>query len=484
MALFAGLGGAAAQESTELYPCGNDDYYSPWLKRYLQSPAAFPRNDELLYLPLQIHSVGADDSTGHMQLHKILDAFCNLNADFEPTNIQFYLAGPINYIHNTSYFDHEYQQGFQMMNTYNVPAAINCYIVDSPAGNCGYYSPGADAIALAKGCNGPVDHTWAHEIGHMLSLPHTFYGWEGNEHDFELPAPFMVDGWPVERLSGVNCQFAADGFCDTPPDYLNYRWSCNSNLESTVVQLDPDSVAFRSDASFFMSYARDPCMNRFSGEQIDAMRANVLDERTELLTPDNAGEFLITDDTIHPIYPADDELVEVNGTITINWEPVPGATHYIVQVNPFPIFTIIFNYFVVDEPSVTVENVLDDKTYYWRVFPYSPYSSCAGWSAPISFETAMVTSTEEAQTRGEDITVFPNPVQDRRIQARLTQAAGAPTTLELFDALGRQVYARSVDAFVGSEILTISALGLPKGIYWLRWRTERGEHTRKLILQH
>ncbi|NJK83013.1 MAG: hypothetical protein HC912_03550 [Saprospiraceae bacterium] len=48
---------------------------------------------------------------------------------------------------------------------------------------------------MSKSCTGRGDHTWAHEIGHALSLNHTFYGWEaiGNidstTYNFSLPAP-------------------------------------------------------------------------------------------------------------------------------------------------------------------------------------------------------------------------------------------------------------------------------------------------------
>jgi len=59
---------------------------------------------------------------------------------------------------------------FQMFDL-NIPNTINCYIVDFAAENCGYNLPYA-GVVLDKDCLFPDDHTWAHEIGHNLSLPH------------------------------------------------------------------------------------------------------------------------------------------------------------------------------------------------------------------------------------------------------------------------------------------------------------------------
>ena len=33
-----------------------------------------------------------------------MDAFCTLNRDFEPTGMQFYILGEINYINNSAWY--------------------------------------------------------------------------------------------------------------------------------------------------------------------------------------------------------------------------------------------------------------------------------------------------------------------------------------------------------------------------------------------
>ena len=87
-------------------------------------------------------------------------------------------------------------------------------------------------------------------------------------------------GWgevqAVERVDGVNCDIAGDGFCDTPADYLNYRWNCNNQGLSNVTQTDPLGEKLKSDGSLIMSYSSDVCSYRFSEEQIAAMQEGPL----------------------------------------------------------------------------------------------------------------------------------------------------------------------------------------------------------------
>ena len=114
-------------------------------------------------------------------------------------------------------------------------------------------------------------------MGHNLSIQHPFLGWEGNTFDYSLPTPtevyydytyfqdtlildtLIIDTAFVELMDGSNCTFAADGFCDTPPDYLSNRWQCKPDSQSIILQKDPNGVDFYSDGINFMSYAFNVC---------------------------------------------------------------------------------------------------------------------------------------------------------------------------------------------------------------------------------
>mgnify|MGYP000043822657 FL=1 len=60
----------------------------------------------------------------------------------------------------------------------------------------------------------------------------------------------IIDTAYVEKVDGSNCEYAADGFCDTPPDYLAYRWTCNQSTGTSFgTMLDPNGESFKSDAT-------------------------------------------------------------------------------------------------------------------------------------------------------------------------------------------------------------------------------------------
>lgn len=470
-------------QTQELAPCGTVDQKSEWLRAYQQRPAgSTPRTDELMFIPIQMHIVGDDNGSGYYSTKVLLEAFCTLNEDFAESNIQFFFAGPTNYINNTNYYDHNFNQGSRMMNQNNVADAINCYVVESPAGNCGYFSPGNDGVALAKNCMDPHDHTWSHEIGHFLSLPHTFFGWEfiDQDVDFDLPVAEVVEGVEIEKVDRSNCNRAGDGFCDTPSDYLSFRWGCNSTGFSNISQVDPNGEEFQSDGSYFMSYGGDACANRFSGEQIDAMRANITERRSELITqaPDNLEAIIIPEATLTTISPLETVTTQ---TVMVEWEPIPNATKYVVQINPFAIFSIVFNEYIVDEPRVLFDNVIPDKTFFYRVKPFSDQYTCAPFTMPVTFQSGMVTSTYEPLA-SQTVSLNPNPVSNGLAQLSIDTAIEQGGEWTLYDATGRQLQRQLLSPQNAYRQQAIDVSDLGPGLYYLRILVDNKQLTKKLIV--
>ncbi len=485
-----------SQAQEELAPCGTVDQRSPWLQEYQAGMIGVPRNDDLIYVALQIHVVGTDEGTGYMSVDNVMKAYCTLIEDFAPTNIQFYLANPINYIASSEWYEHTtFQQGRQMMNQNNFSDVINCYIVDNAADACGYYSPTynenfpTDALALSKNCLGVNDHTWAHEVGHYLSLPHPFYGWESEAHDYDEPAPestynvFEQQDWPVERADNSNCDLAGDRFCDTAPDYLNYRWNCNGGGFSNVIQYDPDGEPFQSDGTLYMSYSNSSCKNRFSDEQIGAMRANILDLRQNIIAPAPEGDVAIPDvDELTVLSPAPGTILPGASEVTISWEPIPNATHYVVQVNPFNIFGVVFNQYIVEGNSLVFTELQDDETFYFRVRPFNMYNSCTNFTSSASFETGSLVNTNELLP-SESLLVFPNPVTEGQLTLQLTTDEADFAQYQLIDALGRVVYNGQAGLAPGNNQLGIATDRYAAGLYTLRVQLEDRQASRKVILQ-
>lgn len=466
--------------------CGTQPYKDPWLtdfQKRMPSLNLRSADDTLLLVPITLHVVGDDKGQGYFPSGRLMAALCRLNQDFEPTNIQFYLAGEIRYINNSNYFSHDdIHGGAQMMFEHNVDHTINCYVVQDPAGNCGYNLPYA-GIALSKSCMSPTDHTWAHEVGHNLSLPHPFLGWEGGQtHDgsnppvFGKPAPnfvtydytffkqvyyqdtLIIDTALVERMDGSNCREAADGFCDTKPDYIASRWPCNSDSFSTVRQLDPDSVSFQSDGRWIMSYSSDECNKGFSPEQIMAMRGNLREEKPTLLSNQTPG--FVIDEQVELQTPSDESDVP-SDRVLLSWTDV-GPANYIVQVSRLNTFGLLVVDTIVNGNSLMVSNLSAGRKYYWRVQPFSSHDFCTEQSTAYSFTVTEPTSTEKTT---------PPSVAIHQIDSYLKLKFGSTVSIgdldiEIKSISGQMV--KRVSSHSKTNELLIDVSSFSSGVYFIR----------------
>ena len=472
-----------AQEKSDLHFCGTQDGKVEWLARYQAEGGTFERSNATLFLPVKVHLVGNSQGAGHFPVSKVLDAFCTLNNDFAQADIQFFISGDLNYINNDNFYIHTFQQGSQMMQQNNVSAKINCYIVADPAGNCGYsnYSRG---IALAKGCMDETDHTWAHEIGHYLSLPHPFFGWEGTDSDFAYnePAPNFVNGRAVERMDGANCQFAADGFCDTPPDYLAFRWPCNGDSLSNRIQTDPTGVEFRSDGTLFMSYASDNCSGRFSEEQIDAMHANVNQERAYLIG--QMDELLpLGEVVLNPIAPEEGGTVDFYEEVFFEWEPIEEATGYVVDISRFQNFNLIEHRYDVQGTSFVSTELKADKTYYWRLRPYNAQYTCFEESETASFFTGVLSDVKDIE-EVNGMQLMPNPVAaGNGLQLDLQMTAAVDLQVRMISVTGQTVEQFDWETNTGQNRWLLNTQDLQAGIYFLQLQSANGVMSRKVVVQ-
>lgn len=475
---FLFTAGLFAQQ--DLYPCGTQDGRVPWLRAYQQNPDAYERSGNTLYVPLTIYIVGTDAGTGYFSERALFDAFCTLNNDFAESNIQFYIKGNLRYLDNTSYYDHNWEDGLEMMQFHRVWNTLNCYIVDSPAGNCGYsrYDVG---ISMAKSCMGIGDHTWAHEVGHFLSLPHPFFGWEGYEHDYSQPAPSQIDNRMVEKMDGSNCNHAADGFCDTPADYLNFRWTCDTEGQSTLVQHDPDSVAFSSDGTLIMSYSNDACAARFSTDQMAAMEANVLSEKQAYLNQDPILDPIEFVENV-AIQPAPEEVVDVYDLVEFSWEPMPNATHYWLEISPISSFAVVFFRYTVEGTSFVTDELKSDKKYYWRVRAYNAFNTCPIYSEKSSFETGLVSSTPTIEAISS-WNIFPNPsVEGQTVEMSLNADETLDLEVSIVDVTGKVLKNFQWATAFGQNKVNIATEDLTAGLYFVQLRSEKGTLSRKMVI--
>ncbi len=488
VALFCIYSAAQAQLLNNNW-CGNAGV-TPWMEWYKDHryEITSSRSDETLYVPVTVHIIGTDQGTNLFPFDKAVRAICRMNELYTDANIQFYLVpgDPVRFINNSDWYEHDYWPGgAEMIDQNKIPGRLNAFVVGDPAGNCGY--AWRDAIVLGTGCSSENNTTWSHEAGHHLSLPHPFSGWEGTDWDYSQPAPNTVGNKEVERTDGSNCENAGDFFCDTPPDYLNYRWQCTDEHESEQLQHDPNNVSFRSDATLIMGYASDVCASRFSPEQIAAMRANLQTEHDSYLQVSEPGIGVDDELAAELVSPIDSHIVQYNN-FELVWNPVPNATIYVVEVFLTPSMSVINRLFyktLYNETSVTVTQAMpNNRTLYWRVRTYNEWDVCnPNDNTQLGIlKTRNISATNELE-RTVIAELAPNPV-----------AGGAPAKLLLesddnmnalltvTDAAGRVCQQQKLRLYFGENQIDIPTAELQSGLYIVTIQNERGALIKRMAV--
>lgn len=491
---------AQEPDETALGPCGAPPGISPWLREWQARPGDFPaRSSDTLYAGIQIHLLARNNGTGRIATEKLLDAFCRLQEDFSASGVRFFFKNDWNLIDNTTWHNHEtIPEGIDMMLTNNYPDALNAYFVSGAAGNCGYNLPYA-GVAIAHACADPEEHTWAHEVGHALSLPHPFIGWENTLYNFGLPTPDTLtydytyfhdsletqvpaplDTALVERLDGSNCGIAADLFCDTRPDYLSYRWDCDAQNESLVTLKDQTGATFKADGTLFMSYSNDVCSNRFSDDQITALRANLLTEKAAWLHPgpppaDVAG----LPELLSPLGGAFVLPTEV----TLHWSAVPGATHYLVQVSRLSSYLIKNVDLVVTDTTFVIADLPPNFTYYWRVRPFNYWHTCTEMTPSATF-FALTSSADDQAGGADDWRCYPTRLSAGQALTLELPAGWQHQTAQcqLYNAVGRLCWQTTLTPRGNKIFVQIPLEHRPAGVYRLVLSNPRGIRTATLVL--
>ncbi len=466
-------------------PCGTPDIHSQSLKEWQESRGQFAelRNEDLIYVKMKIHLVGTDNGSEYYSLPELLESFCKLNEDMEPAGIYMEMDPDINYIPSSRYNNHTFTIGAQMMSQYNEPNVVNCYIVNDPAGNCGYFSPSRDAVALKKGCLGSRSATWSHELGHFFSLPHTFSGWEGTDYEYCELAPTRVGNRNrlVELADSSNCENAGDGFCDTQADYLSFRWTCSQGLSPDSL-MDPDSVKFLTTGRNIMSYSNDGCQTIFSEEQKSAMQFDITVGRSNHISSnDIPAPIEFETENFEPLEGIDEEPLQYDDA-TIRWKSIEGADFYAIQLTKVLPFASRPDFeFITADTFLNMDFLEMDFFYDWEVIPFNSGYGCAPQSDKNRFLATQLSSDQTAFSQTQ-MQVFPNPVVNGstfQIDYQLKEAG--PIELEILDSRGHQIRNKRVSGFSGSNRMQIQA-PITSGLYFIRLTTGQEIQTRKVIV--
>ena len=459
-------------QDINLSPCGTE--MTPEIRNWYHSlNHDFRKNLKIasgeLYIPVIIHIVGNDNGTGYFPKDQAFQLMCELNRHFQPVNIRFFLADTFYYINNSRYFNHDWNDGYDMMQNNNVPTVMNVYVVQNPSDACGYaYYPGGGpgngrgGIALAKSCARPDNSTFPHEVGHYLSLPHTFDNWNSGMPEF---------------VNGTNCSSAGDYFCDTPADFLDFRWNC----PYTGSQTDPNGDLYQPDGSFFMSYSIEPCGNRFSQEQMDAMRLSRTLDRPYLNAVPPPAYF--AEQTVNLVVPNNNAQVPSSGFM-LRWNKIPGVSEYAGLITPINSYVFATVKFYTTDTFYYVNQFLENgKNYKWKVIPITPYYPCIDpdtMTGSFNFTIDGSLTGLEASLEAGQFEVYPNPSSVSTLMTISFSWHSKPSALHLQDLMGRTLKTIETD---GSNALTLDLSGLQPGCYLLRsGKAEEKGYVKQIVI--
>ena len=468
-------------------------------RQIMDSGIATERDDEVVYIPIKYHLFGKSNGTLAPKASSILGLHCRLNEEYSAHDIQFYINDGFEYYFNDIYYDNPgeyptYLNSNRSNNSVNVWIGKEAETGGGQEGGIvlGYYSPGADWIVLRKDQANYFSETFAHEIGHFLSLNHPFFGWECTTWEFwqeDNPsaecAPTTSPCWPfqpTERVDGSNSAVAGDFLDDTPANYsLGFGASgCFYNGDAcdvTGAQLVPDPTNI-------MGYFSGCDDMDFTPDQVEmALTDYNSNARNYLRTdggPTTIAEITATTELVSP---ANAEVLSTQNVL-LDWADTPNAEKYIVQTAINAGFTLLAEERLVDAgTSFTVDYLNPGGTYYWRVAPFNEYQACVNWSETRIFTAGFLSGVETVAGVTEFL-VNPNPVSaGAELTFSVETEKSFSADFELISLDGKSVYSRNnIDFTQGNSSISVNTKNLSAGLYFATIRSANGLVNKRVVI--
>lgn len=496
--------------------CGTD--FTPEMEaRLLQNIAKSKQMDlssssrTTTYVGVNFHLVGNNDGSSRGTKNSALDALCGLNQRYADQDIQFYLKGFFE-LNSTVVNSHSNPQTAQFQMSLRKVAnnnAINIFVCNSIqttnntiGTTLAYYTSQYDLIAIRASQMNSTGTTLTHEMGHLFSLPHPFRGWEGVDYHCNLATytssnpcpnptysasnlpPTSMNGVIVELADGSNCTTAGDLFCDTDPDYnLGFLGGNNCNYTSGAV--DPNGQAINPNETLYMGYFNDNCTDKFTNDQKGAIAAD-LSSPGRFYMKGTPATTTVVSTTATLVSPQDNATSPFYDEVYLNWDDVPGANQYIVQVNRSPTFTasLMEEEVLVTNSSYAVQNLSANTNYYWRVRAFNEVSTCNSFSANRKFRTSNFTVNTKEAFGTTKIKLQPNFASEGQIVNLSIQAERKiDATIRIVNMAGQNVQdVQNVTFQAGTHIHEIETSSLAPGVYIVNLQTAQGQSNERLVI--
>ncbi len=460
-------------------------------------------NDSTLWVPVVFHMCAKADGTGQQSDAWVLREMCYFNENYADQNIQFYLVN-INRFNSNQMYVNEPNSSDYIRSIHRVNNAINIYVAGpAQAGTQygAYYAPNWDWIFTWNDI-----YSWglSHEVGHLFTLAHTFNGWEGTDYATESAssgkAPMMgTNGRPVEKVargtSSENCQYAADGFCDTPPDYASGGGGCNMpsdwyDSDSVLVVVDNSANPLNFMSYFFCTSAATPSGKMFTSNQKEAIKLDVIRRYNQAVAAPSpllaTGAPTLTWPSQGALAPYTSEPVHFTWTDNNNHGVYLLKVERTISNGSIVVSTVTEKVVYGTEAWVTLAA---NQEFRWSVEAITRYDVCRNSnnvSAPAIFNTAnWALSTEELNANIQNSSIYPNPAgRNSEVILEIEVPFSGEAQISISNMLGQNVMpSQQLNLISGKNLEHINIRDLSAGVYFVNIESGKTRISHKLMIQ-
>lgn len=227
------------------------------------------------YIAVRFHVVRKSNGNQGVTLTQLNAVFAKMNAAYQASGIQFYMAGTTpHYIDSDNFYDFEFSEENALTQGNDITNAINVYVVGaigSGSGSVSGYAYYPSTLAISNRVFMTVDaladgRSLVHELGHYFNLLHTF-------HNNANPNVSLRE--LVTRSAGANCTTAGDQVCDTPADPYGLPGATTAGCSYTGTATDANGAVFVPSLQNTMSYYSQ-CGSIFTPQQYTRLSDGLL----------------------------------------------------------------------------------------------------------------------------------------------------------------------------------------------------------------
>ncbi len=282
-----------------------------------------------------------------------------------------------------------------------------------------------------------------------------------------VPVPLpMFPSWG-NVVSTVSPTLSWLAFSFSPLEY-QVIWSTDPTLTGGVLSVAVDSSAWTSSDSYALSGLTQGSPYYWQVRSRSASDNSLVSAWSTLawfMTSPGASTAVV------PIAgnPIGGSPIQSNST-TLSWviaAPSSSALTYDVQYSKNKDFSDAVTITSLKENNVTINNLANETTYYWRALSKTDSGNASTYSAPATFKTTNVTAVEKENVVPKEFSIsqnYPNPFN--------------PTTAIVYAIPKNTFVSIKIYNMLGQEVKTLVNSQMQAGTYTIQWNgdNEAGQH--------